>query len=110
MPDIKILGILSVECTTEPSRCIRGISEQKIEDMFYGNTANSNVNPVVNSKDKYKIDYFIAGPEKHVDMKVHAIITQAVHNEFQYLFASTGYFTGTVSLQVKDGANHSKHL
>ena len=41
-------------------------------------TPNSNANPAVNGEDKCRIDYFIVGPEKHVDTTTSAEITKAV--------------------------------
>ena len=38
---------------------------------------------MVSSKIKYKIEHLIAGLEKEAGMRVSAVITQAMHNEFK---------------------------
>ena len=35
------------------------------------------------SKNKYKIEYFNAEPEKEVNMKASAVIGHSIHNEFK---------------------------
>ena len=58
MPDIKILGILSVICNRLELRGhTGGTGEHRIEDKSCTNK-NLNAHSMVNNKDKYKIDNF----------------------------------------------------
>ena len=43
-------------------------------------TPNSNASPTFRGKHKYKIDLFIAGKERHVDINASANIPKAVHD------------------------------
>ena len=47
------------------------------------------------------IDYFIAGPEKEVDVKGNAQIPESIHKKFHEVFAGIVSFKGTFSLQIK---------
>ena len=54
IPEIEIVGILSVKCNTiEPRRHIQEINEQHIEEKSCTNK-NSNGNPTVNCKNIYR--------------------------------------------------------
>ena len=76
MPDIKILGIICVKCSIiEPRRFIQEINELSIKDKSCTNK-NWNINPMISSKIKSKIDYFIPETEKEADMKASVVITQ----------------------------------
>ena len=60
MQDTEILGILNVRSSAiEPRGYAREINEQMIQNKFRTNP-NSNVYPIENNKDKYKIDYILS--------------------------------------------------
>ena len=104
IPDIMILGILNMRCNTENP-----------EDTFkklmirLNNINKSNGSPIVSSKNKWKKDYFIPGPEREADMKASAVITQSIPNEVKCVFTSIHSFKWAFSLQVKAGPNHMRY-
>ena len=62
---------------------MREINEQCAEGESCTNK-NSTVGPMVSRKNKYQINYFLAGLEKDADMKTSAVITQGIHNKLVY--------------------------
>ena len=64
MPDIKLLDILDVKCSTIHQRHKSGDINQQHEGKKSQASKDSNTNATVSNKDKYKIKYFVAGPEK----------------------------------------------
>ena len=64
MLDMEIVDMLGVKCNTvELQNLIRELNEQIMEENFHANK-KSNSTLVVARKDKYKIDYFLAGLER----------------------------------------------
>ena len=82
---------------------MRESNEQRIEDKCYTNT-NSNKNQVVNKKDKYSINFFIAGPERSANIKASFELTKVVHIELKDIYTGIGCFQETFSLQGKERA------
>ena len=66
----------------EPRKHVREINEQNTEDAFCANK-NSHISPTVNIKDKYKVDYFLAGLKRNADMKASTELTKLIHDEFK---------------------------
>ena len=90
MPNIEILSILSVKCSTiEPRSHTWESNEYRTEDGSCINK-NSNIDPTAYSKNKYIIDYLMAGLEKEADVKESAVITQYT---LQQSLEITGWIT-----------------
>ena len=110
MPDNKIISILSVKCTTiEPRRYTQEIKEQSLDGKSCPNKT-SNDKPVVSNENKYKIEYFIAGPEKDADMKASAALTLSIHNKFKGVFTGISCFKATFCGWKKKEPNLTRHI
>ena len=81
--DTKILGILSVKCTTiEVSIHTQQINEQETEEKSCINK-NSNANQMASSKMNTKFNILFSRPEKEAHMKTSSVVTQSVHYYFK---------------------------
>ena len=63
---------------------------------------------MVSTKNKYKIEYFIARPEKKAEIKVSAVITNT--RRIQRYFTSIRCFIGIFSSQDKNRAKPNQAL
>ena len=92
-----------MKCSTvDPRRYIQEINEQSAQDKSC-TKKSSNVNLVVSRKNKYQIDYFIAGPENKADKNVSAILRQEIH-EFTDVSEALAVLMEYFLLQAKDKA------
>ena len=73
---------------------------------------NKDLNDNIASSDKCntKISYFLARPDKDVDMKAGAKLTESIVHKFNDIHSGIGYFKGTLSLWVKYGVKQYQAL
>ena len=64
---------------------------------------------MVSNKNKYKIDYFVSGPEREASMMETAALTETIHKDFD-VFSGIRLFKGTFLLKIKDGTRPHQAL
>ena len=75
-----------MKCSTmEHRKPTREINDHITQDRYCTNR-HANDDVMVSYKNKYKIDHFIVGPEKSVDMNTSAELTQPMHDEFKNVY------------------------
>ena len=86
LPECEKLKLKSVNCITVDASWKKGqISEQSRQHKSCINE-DLKITPLT-VQNKYKVDYFIAGPRKEVDIAASAMIIWEMHNNYNEIFS-----------------------
>ena len=113
MPDIKTLGIFTVNCKTievkeaDDTENCKTNHRQEIETTENTKETQMTQNlklktgPMVNDTDNNNIKYFLPGPNSNANKKASDEITKQLKRQFKGVFNGIRCLDGTFSLQVK---------